>query len=496
MTAPLCMSATDYFITPEGAGEKTGSNWENAMGLTELLGKLSWNKTNDDHTNNVYYLSTGNYIFTKTGFIFNSGLTLKGGYDATTGELAATGRTVFNGNGQARSNGALFLQPNAVQNEAGKKRTVTISNIDFENFVANGIWRDGNATNWNYGYASALYIVKCGYAEINDCNFRNNKCTATGTYTDDNQNKSAQDKAMAGAVSLNRVNAIFRNCSFTGNTGTQGGAVKLFYCMGGDVTKNLYTTFDGCYFANNSTDDSGAAIMGRHTMQVNIINTTIANNNAAKNGGAVYINGPGYYSNTLNIVSSTIAGNTAAKGSQVFAGGKGDVKVANSIIVGDGDADAILSDASEDATSGYKFQGNNFIGNVAEGYTKTESDMIGADNTYAAIFGDNALAANGTITPVKFVAGMAPDAIASIVAEESWNFSVDSAVDQLGNARSAQTSNGALAVKDTTTVIDAIADDAAAEGDNAWYTLQGIRLAERPAAKGIYIHNGHKYIIR
>lgn len=497
LVAPCTMFATDYYVTPEGAGQKDGSTWENAMGLTELMGKLSWNKTNDDHTDNVYNLSTGDYIFTQTGFIFNSGLTLKGGYDATTGELATTGRTVFNGNGQARSNGALFLQPNTVQDETGKKRTITISNIDFENFVANGVWRDGNATNWNYGYASALYIVKCGYAEITDCNFRNNKCTATGTYKDDNikENNAAttQDKVMAGAVSLNRVNAIFRNCTFTGNTGTQGGAVKLFYCMGGAVTKNLYTTFDGCYFANNSTDDSGSAIMGRHTMQVNLINTTIVDNNAEKNGGAIYMNGPGFYENVLNVVSSTIAGNNATTGSQIFTNGNGVLNVANSIIVADGGADAI-ADAS--ATSGYKFQGNNLIGKVAEGYASAESDNISDDNNYETVFGDNGIAADGTITPEKYWSGMAPADIAAIVTEEAWPFAVDAAVDQLGNARSTSTSNGALATSDTTNSIEVIADTEAENGDEAWYNLQGMRMAERPAAKGIYIHKGRKVLVR
>ena len=484
MTAPLCMSATDYFITPEGAGEKTGSNWENAMGLTELYShmKFVFNTTpvNDSHTGEQFYFSTGTYTFTQTIFFYRSNCTLKGGYDPTTGELATSGRTVFDGANTARNNGALFIMSNTERNtDAAKSRAVNISGIDFENFVTKGEWR-ANETNWQSGRPGAVYIAACGYAEINDCNFRNNKCTGSG------------DNAMAGALSLNKVNALVRNCSFTGNEGTDGGAIKQYYNMSGEWTKMSYLTIENCFISGNKSTNNGGAVYARNSKQLNIINSTLTGNEAT-DGGAIHSNGPGDYTQIVNIVSSTIAGNTAPNGSQIYTGGTGALSVANSIIVADGGVDAI-ADAS--ATSGYKFQGNNFIGNVAEGYTKTESDMIGADNTYAAIFGDNALAANGTITPVKFVAGMAPDAIASIVAEESWNFSVDSAVDQLGNARSAQTSNGALAVKDTTTGIDAIAGDAAAEGDNAWYTLQGIRLAERPAAKGIYIHNGHKYIIR
>lgn len=483
MTAPLCMSATDYFITPEGAGEKTGSNWENAMGLTEYYahmkfyfnanGDIPKTDVNDAHTGEQYFFSTGTYTFNQTIFISRSGVTFKGGYDPATGEAATSGRTTFNGNNNARENGAIFICDNTERNtDAAKSRAVNISGIDFENFVTNGEWR-GDDNNWQSGRPGAIYVSFSGHVEINDCNFRNNKCTGSG------------NNAMAGALSLNKVNALVRNCSFTGNEGTDGGAIKLYYDQKGNWTKMAYLTIENCFISGNKSTNNGGAVYARNSQQLNIINSTLTGNEAT-NGGAIHSNGPKDYTQIVNIVSSTIAGNTAPNGSQIYTGGTGALSVANSIIVADASAN----------TSAYKFQGNNFIGNVAEGYTKTESDMIGADNTYAAIFGDNALAANGTITPVKFVAGMAPDAIASIVAEESWNFSVDSAVDQLGNARSAQTSNGALAVKDTTTGIDAIADDAAAEGDNAWYTLQGIRLAERPAAKGIYIHNGHKYIIR
>lgn len=492
---PCSMLATDYFITPEGNGSKDGSTWENAMGFSDFMGIMVCPTTDEVHNENVYFFAVGNYEFTKTGFIFNSGLTLKGGYDATTGELAESGRTVFDGKNKTRSNGAFFLQPNSLQNEAGKARTVRISNIDFENFVTNNVWRNGD-TKWNYGMPSALYIVKCGYAEITDCNFRNNQCVATGTYMDDNQKDSdgkatAHDKIMAGAVSLNRVNAVFRNCSFTGNIGSQGGAVKLFYDMGGAITKNLYTTFDRCYFANNKTSDSGAAIMARHTMRVNIINTTIVDNESQM-GGGIFINGLGTYENVLNVVSSTVAGNTAGTGSQIYTGGKTVINVANSIIVAKDDV-AAISDKIE--TAGYTFQGNNLIGDVAEGYTASESDDISAVNNYQAVFGSNVLAANGTLTPIKFKEGMAADAIASIVAAESWNYSVDCSVDQLGDARVTNTSNGALAVTNVSSGVDDVTVDSETVADESWYNLQGMRLKDRPTDKGIYIHKGKKIMV-
>jgi len=32
--------------------------------------------------------------------------------------------------------------------------------------------------------------------------------------------------------------------------------------------------------------------------------------------------------------------------------------------------------------------------------------------------------------------------------------------------------------------------------DNAWYTINGVRLTARPTAKGIYIYNGKKIVIK
>ncbi len=488
LAVPSALSATDFFVTPEGAGDKSGSTWENAMGLTEFYShmKFVFNSTpvNDYHTGENFYFATGNYTFTQTVFFYRSSVNLKGGYDPATGELATEGRTVFDGNNQSRKNGALYICCDDVRvTEADKKRPVSISKIDFENFVTNGEWR-GNETNWQSGRPSAIYIFDCERAEISDCNFRNNKCVGTGA------------NAMAGAVSLNRVIALVRNCSFVGNEGTNGGAVKLYYNSDAKPYINCYLTADGCYFAENKTSDTGGAILGRNTFQVNILNSTITNNEA-NTGGGVWVNSPtNDYPNVCNIVSSTIGGNTATDvGPEVYTNGTGVLNVTNSIIVNGADGFAV-ADAS--ATTSYKFLGNNYIGKVAEGYTSAESNNISENNTYASIFGDN-VAKDGTLRPIKFVEGMNPDEISTIVTGENWPYTVDVAVDQLGNARSAMTTAGALAVnKDSITTggVDSLISDEETEGDESWYTLMGVRLTDRPTVSGLYIHKGRKVMIR
>lgn len=486
---PCTALATDFYITPEGNGSKDGSTWENAMGLPEYYahmkfyfkasGDIPKTEVNDAHTGEQYFFSTGTYTFTQTIFISRSGVTFKGGYDPATGQPALSGRTVFDGNGQARNNGAIFISGNTESTSANvMDRAVYIQGIDFENFITKGEWRNDD-TNWQSGRPGAIYMQFCGYVEISDCNFNYNICQGTG------------DNAMAGALSLNKVNCLVSDCSFTGNEGTDGGAIKVYYNTSGDWTKMSKCTIDRCSFTDNKSSNRGGAVYGRNSQVINVINTTMTGNDAPQ-GGAIFMNTSADYPNAANIVSSTLAGNTSTDGEQIFTATKAILKVANSIITANGDSPAI---AGADEASDYTFQGNNIIGQVADGYNATESDDISADNTYAAVFATNTTAGNGTLTPVKFKSGMTPDDIASIVTAEQWNFTVNTAVDQLGNARTATTSNGALAISNPNSGIDQITVSPDSDIDESWYNLHGVRFDERPTVKGIYIHKGNKVIV-
>ena len=49
----------------------------------------------------------------------------------------------------------------------------------------------------------------------------------------------------------------------------------------------------------------------------------------------------------------------------------------------------------------------------------------------------------------------------------------------------------------TSTGINAVVDNNKVQyTDNAWYTLSGMKMAQKPTAAGIYIHNGKKYVIK
>lgn len=51
-------------------------------------------------------------------------------------------------------------------------------------------------------------------------------------------------------------------------------------------------------------------------------------------------------------------------------------------------------------------------------------------------------------------------------------------------------------VEETTTGINDIKSNASTSSEDTWYSISGMRLAEKPTQKGIYIHNGKKVAVR
>lgn len=502
MAAPLCVNAADVYVTPEGNGTKDGTTWDNAMGMPEFISHFAFSNKAGDHSKSDMYndetfkFATGVYNFNKTVFVYRSALNIQGGYDQATGELATTGRTVFSGKEEARNGSTFFFQTKTTVSGTDK-RPVIINNIDFEDFIFKGAWGGGDENNWAEGKPSVLYVEQCADFQITNCNFNNNKSTAEG------------GNAMAGAITFNRANALVRNCTFTGNEGNEGGAIKMYYNISGTWVKDVYLTIDQCVFNGNKTNGSGGAVIGRNDMRISAINSTFYGNEAKTSGGAIYSNAPGNYDQILDLVSCTIAGNSAPTGPEIYTNGKGALNMANSIVVANTEANPI---ADLSSTEGYKFLGYNIVGPVAEGYSTSDDEptepaamvmsstdgntnSISADNTYASVFGTNTLEANGTLCPIVAHPGMPVAELTALVESQKWPYAVDAAVDQLGQPRTDKTSVGAGAFDTTVTAIDTIAPDAT-EADSYWYTIQGMRLNGEPTAPGLYIHAGKKIIVR
>ena len=293
---------------------------------------------------------------------------------------------------------------------------------------------------------------------------------------------------MVGGMAFtgHRSQVVFNDCEFTDNQGvSRGGAIRL---TSDDKEKGV-TVLNRCLIADNEIqDNTGSAICVQQGLSLYIINSTITGNTAGKTSGAIFSNGEdNTYMCNVYIVGSTIAGNEG--GPQVEMSDNANIYVANSIVVSNDDEPAFSLKSVKTGMSG----GMNILGSDANGVlTLQDTDNIEAGNNYEKIFGDNVLGANGVIEPLADEGKYTARALAAATAD--WGIEANLTVDQTGAKRADGSTPGAYA-KSTATGITGV--EAVKGGtDDAYYTLQGVKLGSRPTAVGIYIHNGKKVIIR
>ncbi len=427
--------AATYYVTPEGAGSKDGSSWDNAFGVDEFRAQAAENANGD-----VYYFDGGLYNLSESTVAFKTGTgaTLIGNADGA--------RTIFSGdkdgNGTPNTDDLNLLirfQANTVDGNSANK--IVIENLDFTCAYTNV----ASATASN---PAALVIDNSGDVEVRGCRFYKNEAVGS----------------MGGAAAfLARCTVKFENCVFSDNLGaSRGGAVRIW----SDNANKGKITFDGCVFKNNATTGAmGGAIFMGHGHSLNIVNSTLYGNKAASDGSAIYHNG---YSSAhhceLRIVNSTFASNltTDADDAQIVSTQSAHTNIANSIVSGDEQTGALKfkGDAANDAFSfisgGYNYIGaiNDAVGNEL---AWLDTDVHGSDCTYSAIFGENTLTADNVVIPSTFYLGATGQQVTEAVAEWGLPEGLDLNVDQLGNDRSGQVTMGAYASpKDATSGIDAV----------------------------------------
>ncbi len=393
--------AAEYYVTPEGAGSKDGSSWENAFGTAELIDQALNKNTDAD----VYNFAGGEYtpqniiVFKKA-----TGVTINGSADGK--------RTVFNashkeGDKTVRLVALVRIQSNTAATSAAK-RPVIIKNIDFINAkptTNTEQTNDGGTLNGTRG-EGALYIDNSYDVTVEGCTFSNNW---------------AEGKLGGPAVHARRSFVKFVDCIFSGNTGVySGGAVRLT----SDNEAKGETVFDNCVFKNNKLyHDNGAAIYMQAGKSLTLINTLINGNTATVNGAAIYVGNETTkpFAYQVNIINSTIAANaingtTVVEGSesttveeaeavlnegyQIAGAGAYKLNMVNSIVVS---KDANVKDidvAAANFTSG----GYNYVGATENELTWLDTDNQAADNDFASIFGNNTLKDNKLIPYVEAAA--------------------------------------------------------------------------------------------
>lgn len=450
VTAAPLFAAT-YYVTPEGAGTKDGSSWENAFDVEGFREQALKNVDG-----NVYELAAGTYkpsaciIFKKATFATVNGST--------------EGRTILSGdinNDGYASDGDLQrlmrFQTNTTTGD--KTRPVVINNIDFTNVYTN-IKDDPTNDTGDAGVpgVGALYINNSGFVTVTNCNFYGNW---------------AQGEKGGPAAQCHRSTVKFTNCVFRDNSANyRGGAVRLR----ADGIKGI-TTFDGCVFKNNTNyHDFGGAIFMAHGISLNIVNTTFTGNKAAS-GAAIYSNRVNY-PGALRIINSTIAGNTVTgenPDGQITTTQSANMSIVNSVIVSNDEktADIYFNDVPSEKEFSFVSGGYNYIGNVndavaepAKTITWLDTDSHGKDCTYASIFGENKINDKNVINPVKYFAGASGEQIETAVAAWGLPEGLNLTTDASGKTRVTGMTPGAdsfteAEIKDFTTGIITTLDDTA-----------------------------------
>ncbi|MBP3638914.1 MAG: right-handed parallel beta-helix repeat-containing protein [Muribaculaceae bacterium] len=505
-TASISAYADTFYVSPEGAGEKTGVDAENAMGVAEFRAAAA-----AQVEGTVFEFAGGTYDITKPIlFPQNQSVTLLGNAE---GE-----RTVFSAANadpdatvaaKAYNAGILFI--NTVVGDQSEAETplypVKISNIDFCDLTTNKSTNDGALI------ISAIGIDNSGYVEIENCNFKNNVSTT---------------KQGGPAISSNRSTVYVRNCNFENNkAGGRGGAVNLRT----DKAAKGITVFENCLFNGNEvngTDGMGGAVFAAQAKNVTISGCTFTGNKATLKGSVLFANGhpAGGYAANMFIINSTIADNPAEDGPAIMIGNGsnvGQLYIVNNVIVQKAtEARAATDDVitpQDGGTLAITSGGYNYLGTVVSG-TDTEwaktTDQQGKD--YASIFGTNVLnTTTGLIKPKTYVQGATGTELAEAVAE--WALPAHYTVDA-ERGEDVAPGAGAFTQQQVSTGIADIANDADAvkvialgggnytvagyEGAVEVYSVSGARVLTAVApelnlsglASGVYIVRAGKTVAK
>lgn len=363
----LCASAsfaTDYYVSVDGSGEKNGSSWENAIAFTDMCGKI-----NEYQNGDVFYFQGGTYYVPAKVSAISNGYSFVG---ASTGT-----QTVFSGD----------VNCDGVTNE-GDASTLLFIQLETKNgatskhFILQNITFTGAYV--NQAKTSALRVDNSGRVDVQNCIFDKN----VSVYSKDNNYGGP-------ACLLERSTVNFTDCKFINNESIgRGGAIKLT----SDGATKGYTTFNRCLVSGNKASSLGSAIFFNHGQELNIINSIVAENNSGTEGeiGAIFsIGAENKYARQITIINSTIAGNMG--GAQVLGRKNAAIRIANSIIVGDGTTPAISLQEKPKLvlSAGYNIIGMYQVDEASTTAWKT-SDFVSDNNTLNSIFGSNTVT-NGPV---------------------------------------------------------------------------------------------------
>ena len=311
----------EYFVTVEGAGRHTGLSWADAFSndeMKDLLINVADNPAKAAAADGAtYYMAGGTYDFGDNPRLeFNETeavtLTIKGGYNASTGERNLEANpTIFTG---ARDDNADPVTGHICLKVRGNMH-ITLDGLHFENGLTSQ--DKGGALNCAN---ETLYVT------LVDCVIDNNKNKVDGA---DKNGAGLYIEAVAGfeatRVSITNntclhapalyvynmpadIPVVFNDCLFEHNYASSWGGLARIRVGSPNCV------FNSCTFNENSANgDSGGIVQNDGTMTFN--NCTFTKNTSSGNGGAITMNGDG---ETCIIKGGTFSENAAKLGGAIF----------------------------------------------------------------------------------------------------------------------------------------------------------------------------------
>ena len=371
----------NYYVTVDGAGDKNGMSWTNAMSAAQMWKKLHLSGE-DAAVDGVKFASINGAKFLLAAGTYDWGaasigntsnpiinidetdevsFTIEGGYNASTGTRdIASNETIFTGDDDSDGVGdhrVLILEGNM---------NLRLSGITFTKgkSVGSGDARFGGGVRINSGSYSFV-----------DCSFSDNQAVfggairfvSAGTLTLTRTSFSGNEATTgdAGALSIGAGTVTITDCSFTGNTAPAAGAIDCWKDT--EIAPNI-TIIGGEFRNNRATGGNGGAIYIEPHVKFNIYTETVyfVDNYASKNGGALCIE-----SGTENRINEAIfKGNHAENGGAVAVSGGSSVFFNSCIMGGSGSGEpnyanafggAVYHEGSNHINIGY----SSLVGNYA-----------------------------------------------------------------------------------------------------------------------------------
>jgi len=196
--------AGQYYVTPSGAGTKSGQSWNNAMDAATFKAFI-------ENADNYFVLRGATIHLSAEEFTFG---------DYLQPDFSSHSETAFTIEG-TKSGSDITTFVGGTGDPAGTLWPHSNSNVTVKNVKFAGT--DGNSNR------AAIRVNNTGVKlQLEDCIFENNKTSG-----------------QSGAINLIKGIVSITNCEFTGNSASTGASVHV---------ENANVTINGCTFANNSGD--------------------------------------------------------------------------------------------------------------------------------------------------------------------------------------------------------------------------------------------------